>query len=188
MSSPSPRVLEKRRRILEAAQAVMLRTGLRAATMEAIAKAAGIAKPTLYAQFSDKDAVFDALIDDLVCDKSETFARAFDIDAPLDERVGNAMAEMYGSIADMLEGSPHAAELVSEPHRLGRKFKEVDDAILARLAGAFSDAGIEEPERLATMLLASGSGILAKFPDGSAVRAAIRLLCERVIRGSFRAG
>lgn len=186
MSTPSPRVLEKRRRILEAARAVMLKTGLRAATMEAIAKAAGIAKPTLYAQFSDKEAVFDALIEDLVLDKAETFARAFDIDAPLGERVGNAMAEMYGSIADMLEGSPHADELVSEPHRLGRKFKEVDDAILARLGKALADAGIAMPDQLAAVLLAAGSGILAKSPDGAAVRGAIRLLCERVIRGSLQ--
>ena len=36
----------------------MLRDGLRGTTMEAIARQAGIAKATLYAQYPDKEAVF----------------------------------------------------------------------------------------------------------------------------------
>ncbi|UYQ71439.1 TetR/AcrR family transcriptional regulator [Pelagibacterium flavum] len=185
MANLSPRVLEKRRRILDAAREVMLRTGFRATTMEAIAKEAGIAKPTLYAQFSDKDTLFEALIEELVSEKAKVFARAFEAEGPLAERVGNGLAEMFGGIADMLQGSPHAAELVNEPQRLAHKFKRADDAVADSLKRAFSDAGIDDGDRLATVLLASGAGILGKYPDGDAVRGAIRLLCDRVIRGSL---
>ena len=60
------RAQEKRRRMLEAARLVVLRDGLRGATMEAIAREAGIAKATLYAQFSDKDAVVGALVETML--------------------------------------------------------------------------------------------------------------------------
>ncbi len=152
--------------------------------MEAIAREASIAKPTLYAQYSDKDALFEALIDDLVSEKSAKFTEAFKTDAPLDERVANGLAEMFGTIADMLQGSPHAAELISEPHRLGQKFKRVDDAVTETLARAFSEASIKEGRYLAKVLLASSTGILGKFDNGEAVRDAIKVLCKRVIAGS----
>jgi AcrR family transcriptional regulator len=185
LSNLSPRVLEKRRRILDAAREVMLKTGFRAATMEAIAKEASIAKPTLYAQFADKETLFEALIEELLSDKTEIFIQAFETDAPLGERVGNGLAEMFGAISDMLKGSPHAAELVNEPHRLGHKFKRADDEVVESLKRAFSDAGVKDGDQLAKVLLASGTGIVGKLPDGDAVRSAIRLLCDRVIRGSL---
>ena len=99
--------------------------------------------------------------------------------------MGNGLAEMFGAISDMLKGSPHAAELVNEPHRLGHKFKRADDEVVESLKRAFSDAGVKDGDQLAKVLLASGTGIVGKLPDGDAVRSAIRLLCDRVIRGSL---
>ena len=58
-TTADPRANEKRRRIIEAAWRLALKQGLRAATMEALAREAGVAKGTLYAHFPDKDAVFD---------------------------------------------------------------------------------------------------------------------------------
>ena len=48
--------------ILDAAQALVLKHGLRGTSMEAIARQAGVAKPTLYASYPDKPAVFAALL------------------------------------------------------------------------------------------------------------------------------
>ena len=67
----SDRHLEKRERILAAARELFLRQGLRATSMEAIARGAGMAKPTLYAEFADKDAVFLAILEQLVADFPE---------------------------------------------------------------------------------------------------------------------
>src|SRR6187200_1624097 len=59
---------ERRGRIVDAARHLILRHGLRATTMEAIAREAKIAKPTLYGYFADKEAVFAAIIQALVDD------------------------------------------------------------------------------------------------------------------------
>lgn len=53
---------ERRRRILDAAEAVFDRKGYGDATMEEIAQAAGMAKKTVYKHFADKPALFCALI------------------------------------------------------------------------------------------------------------------------------
>lgn len=181
MDSVSSRAREKRRRILDAAREVILRNGFKGATMEAIAKEAGIAKPTLYAQFSDKEMVFGALIDELIAAKTEAFSVAFETEGAVATRVGNGLAEEFGMVADLLENSPHADELIGAQHRLSHRLKRVDNAIADRVAEALAAEGIEEPQQMTAILIAACSGILAKFSGGAEVRRAIRVLCERVI-------
>ncbi len=64
----SPRLRDRsrqatRRTILEAAEAAFARRGLRAARMEDVADAAGVAVGTLYNHFADRDALLGALVD-----------------------------------------------------------------------------------------------------------------------------
>lgn len=180
----SNRTLEKRRRILDAARDVILMHGFRAATMESIARAAGIAKPTLYAQFADKEALFEALIEDLVTAKTEAFIAAFETEGPVTTRLSSAIAEMFGTIADLLENSPHAEELMGAHHRFAHRLESADRALSGRIANALATEGIGEPERLTKILLAGSSGILAKFSDPQDVRSAVGFLCVRLIEGS----
>jgi len=53
---------DKERRILDAALRVFADHGYRAATMDLIAEAAGLTKPTLYQYFPGKDALFTAML------------------------------------------------------------------------------------------------------------------------------
>ena len=66
----------KREAILEAAQGLFLTHGLRGTAMEAIARDAGIAKPTLYAYFPDKGAIFAALLGQLIATWRQDFLTA----------------------------------------------------------------------------------------------------------------
>lgn len=52
----------KRRQILKGARAVFLAKGYDGASMEGIARAAGVSKGTLYVYFDSKEALFEALI------------------------------------------------------------------------------------------------------------------------------
>jgi len=62
LSEPvKPAGLEKRNRILDAGLKLALALGVRGTTMEALAQEAGIAKPTLYSYFCDKNAVYAAI-------------------------------------------------------------------------------------------------------------------------------
>jgi AcrR family transcriptional regulator len=54
----------KRRQIIEGARAVFLSQGFDAASMNDIARAAGVSKGTLYVYFKDKEQLFEAIIDE----------------------------------------------------------------------------------------------------------------------------
>jgi AcrR family transcriptional regulator len=59
----SPKVIETRRRILDAAQDLFLARGYGATTIEAIAEAAGVSVPTVYVRFENKRFLLQALLD-----------------------------------------------------------------------------------------------------------------------------
>jgi len=56
---------EKRRKILDGAKRIFFSEGFDGASMDSIARAAGVSKGTLYVYFKNKDALFEALIADL---------------------------------------------------------------------------------------------------------------------------
>src|SRR5215470_9155213 len=62
---PKPRIEEdsaKRQQIIEGARAVFLSQGFDAASMNDIARAAGVSKGTLYVYFKDKEQLFEAIV------------------------------------------------------------------------------------------------------------------------------
>lgn len=69
-----PRVRRTRSAVLAAARTLFLRDGYEGATMEAIAKEAGLTKRTLYNNYADKDALFRQMTEDTVA-FAETFAQ-----------------------------------------------------------------------------------------------------------------
>ncbi|WP_431965504.1 TetR/AcrR family transcriptional regulator [Nocardia sp. bgisy134] len=53
----------RRDQILDAARDLILREGYTQASMHAVARAAGLTRPALYAEFGDRDGLFTALLD-----------------------------------------------------------------------------------------------------------------------------
>ena len=86
-----PRSQDRREKVLTAARGLFLRHGLRATTMEAIAREAGVAKPTLYAHFPDKDAVFLAILSQLLAEKADAFEAGLAGSGPHDPQLRQAL-------------------------------------------------------------------------------------------------
>lgn len=171
----------KRERILEAARNLFLRNGLRGTTMEAIAREARIAKPTLYAHFPDKDAVFLAIVEQLLADKVMAFNAGLAGDGPVAERVGAALAAEFAVIAAILAGSPHADELFAA-HRQGAElFRRSDEMVATRLQTELAEAGVVEAPALARLLLDASFGLAQKAIGRADLGADIRLLATRLI-------
>ncbi|AVF03703.1 MULTISPECIES: TetR/AcrR family transcriptional regulator [Devosia] len=172
---------EKRMRILAAARELFLRQGLRATTMEAIAKSAGMAKPTLYAEYSDKDAVFLAILEQLVADKLESFETELDRPGPLLERIGGALAAEFGVIASALAGSPHVEELFSA-HRQGASLFAASERIVRdRLSDELAKAGIVDAERLARLVFDASFGVAQKSIAAETLAADLKLVVARLL-------
>jgi len=64
-SKLTPRTQAKRERIHHAAQALFMQHGFEATSMDAIALAAGVSKPTLYRYYQNKEALFIAVLEQL---------------------------------------------------------------------------------------------------------------------------
>jgi AcrR family transcriptional regulator len=172
---------DRRNRIVDAARHLILKNGLKGTTMEAIAREARIAKPTLYAYFPDKDAVYGAIIAALTEELREAFHAAIAGPGDAASRIGNALSAKYQIITDLLAGSPHAGELYSDEDRhvkaqLQIIEKEMAEAVIATLA----EAGVSDPEALGRLVQAGTFGIGRKYPLPDIGRA-IRQLVERLV-------
>ncbi|HVY52763.1 MAG TPA: helix-turn-helix domain-containing protein [Devosia sp.] len=173
----------RRRLILEAAQEVMLRHGLRGASMEAIARAAGIAKPTLYAYFPHKSAVYAALLEQLAASWREDFMRALEGEGDVIRRVGSALTAKHKAAMRLLAGSPHAAELYGAHERIAAaQMSALEADLVAALERALLSAGVARARLIAQMLLAASAGIGQKAQSPAELGPALRLLSERLIR------
>lgn len=83
MPRKSDRTAAKRARILDAAFEVFAGQGFSGASMDEIARQAGVSKPTLYAYFGDKEGLFTALLD----------VQKTDLLTPLERKGGQDMVE-----------------------------------------------------------------------------------------------
>ena len=85
----------KRRQIIEGAQRVFLNKGFDAASMNEIARVAGVSKGTLYVYFKSKEELFAAIVGERVHEQGHqifTLDRDADIDSEL-TRVGQAFSK-----------------------------------------------------------------------------------------------
>ena len=175
------RAAEKRRRILDAARLLFVRDGLRGTTMEALARAAGVAKPTLYGYFSDKDAVFTALLDDLSDALTAAFEAGMAGPGTVAQRIGAALAGKYGVIAAVVESSPFAEELYATHSRFSLRFRALDAEMSETMVEALRQAGVREPVELNRLVQAAAYGVARKLLEEASVRAALPVLAERLI-------
>jgi AcrR family transcriptional regulator len=173
----------KRQAIMTAAGNLMLKHGLRGTSMEAIAREARIAKPTLYAYFPDKDAVYRAVVGQLIAGWQQEFLAALRGEGDIVQRVGVALTAKHKAAMKLLEGSPHADELYGEHDRLsGAQFRDLDVQLQAALEVALGEAGVARPRLIGQMLLAASFGIGHKATSPAELGPALRLLSERLIR------
>jgi AcrR family transcriptional regulator len=174
---------DKRQRILDAARFLVLRQGLRATTMEAIAREARIAKPTLYSYFPDKDAVFAGIIEDLIADIRLVFGAALHGEGDVVARVGAALTVKHKAVQRLLQDSPHADELYSEHDRAAApQFRAIEAEIEAAIIAELTAAGVSRARPLTQVLLAGTYGVGRKARSIAEIGPAIRLLTERLLR------
>ena len=169
---------EKRRAILEAAQALFLKHGLRGTSMEAIAREARIAKPTLYAHFPEKAAIYSALLAQLIETWREDFLAALHGEGDVVQRAGTALTAKHKRLMRLVAVSPHAEELYGETTELRR----LDEELAAALETELTAAGAARPRLVGQLLFAAAYGIGHKAQSPAELGPALRLLAERLIR------
>ena len=173
---------EKRAEILWAARQLALRHGLAGVTMEAIAKEARVAKPTLYKYYGDRSAVFSALVTDLLVELHGRFSAALNGPGSAGERIAAALVAKYAAVTEFMAGSPHADELYNEHDRLAAPQVAVAEAEAdAAVVRVLREAGVKDAESVARVLIGGAYGIFRKARAGDEIEPAVQMLVERVV-------
>ena len=132
---------DKERRIVSAATVLFTRYGFKRTSVELLASEANVAKPTIYAYFRDKDAIFSAVVA-AVC--SELLAAAESASrgrGTLTERLTGMLSAKFTRYWELVQASPHAQELLDSQGALGGDVIEKNDrAFLALLVSALEGA------------------------------------------------
>jgi AcrR family transcriptional regulator len=141
----------KRRQIIEGARVVFLTQGFDAASMNDIARKAGVSKGTLYVYFRNKEELFEAIAEEQCGFQAE---RVFELD-PSDHDVAQVLMKLGSAFASFLcnrSTSPirTVIAIADRMPEVGRQFYEAGPAIgIAKLSAylrAQVEAGVLEIE------------------------------------------
>jgi AcrR family transcriptional regulator len=151
---------DKRDRILDAAQSLFVRYGVKRTSIDDVAREAGIAKGTVYLSFRSKAELFSAIADRL-CANTLSDARRIVLEAtpPTDRLVG--VLDCYiGATHRLVAQSPHIAELTASTEALSAAaFDTLDGHIRSLLRTLLCEAGITRDGAI-DMCLAAAEGTL----------------------------
>jgi AcrR family transcriptional regulator len=100
--------------ILNAALTVFARYGFKRASMEDIAREAGVSRPALYLVFANKGAIFSALAQAMAVRACTGATTAWPADARFQDGLAGAGVALYLDAWRLIKGSPHGSELLSD--------------------------------------------------------------------------
>jgi AcrR family transcriptional regulator len=180
--------------ILDAALRVFGQYGYRRTSMDDVAREAGIAKGTIYLSFASKEEVFQALSQRLsqrMLAGAEAASRRSGTAA---DRLAAMHAAWFGTYADTIRRSPHAADLLDAKHRLSADLVSEAASGYRRLvrdllAGAAAAGELDlEPAGLtadtaAELLIASARGLESSEASPAAYRRYLDTLVRVMIAG-----
>jgi TetR/AcrR family transcriptional repressor of mexJK operon len=115
--------------------------GLRRTSIEAIAAAAGVSRPTVYAHFASKDEVFRTIVAELHDAQLAAMQAAVDPGDTVADRLYAALAARFVPFVTITASSPHGAELLDENSRVcGDITRDSRKRSLLLLEGILADA------------------------------------------------
>lgn len=167
---------ETRDELVAAAGRVIAKRGFHGTSLDAIAEEAGFSRGAVYYNFADKEELFLELLDRRCAERAQDLREVF---AGVEEGDVDGTARQAGVAAqhalDAMTGDPewqalyleflaHAARDRAFRRRFGRRTQEMRSAleeVVVQRTGAFADALDMEPEQLAVVIDALGTGLSA---------------------------
>jgi AcrR family transcriptional regulator len=174
----------RRDRLIDAAQAVFAREGLRGASMERIAAEAGVARATAYAYFSDKEDAFRQVASRLAEQMAQRVQAELARSEPLALRIRAALQAKHEMVFRVARQSPFAADLFAAKDRLaGPAFVDAEKHIVAALAASLAELGIADPRATAHVLHAASTGVANAAQDLATLTVQLALFVDAMLGG-----
>ncbi|WP_330256821.1 TetR/AcrR family transcriptional regulator [Nocardia sp. NBC_00565] len=170
--------------ILDAARDLVVREGYAGASMHAIARAAGTTRPTLYAEFGDRDELFAALIDreaERVQEMAAASTLVLPADADLAAIASDLVADAVEIYLDLVLAAPRTWRFVLMPgdglpkpahDRVDRGRQEIRERgqVLIAMIGAVGEADTDSELLSHAVISASEAGARIVLAEGGAER------------------
>ncbi len=172
MSAPVLEEPGRREEILGAARMIFAHYGFRRASLEEIAREAGVSRTALYHHFRNKEDIFRAMCEGIYLRATEKAEEAAATDELIDAKVLAVLEAQVGWIFRQLSNSRHGLEIIDESNRL-----------CADITGAWSRRSV----RLLTRVLqkAEKEGALDSSVSGNTPESAagFLLMCAHGLQG-----
>jgi AcrR family transcriptional regulator len=184
----------RRTAILDAALRVFGQYGYRRTSMDDIAREAEIGKGTIYLSFASKEEVFQALSRSLSARMLADAEAARHGPGTTADRLAAMHAAWFGTYAETIQRSPHAAELLDAKHRLSadlvadavRRYKRLVRDVVADAAADgeldLAAAGLTA-DTAAELLIASARGLESGGASPAAYRRQLTALARVMVAG-----
>ena len=197
MNPPRGDAGSRRAAILDAALPVFGQYGYRRTSMDDIAREAGIAKGTIYLSFASKEEVFQALSQRLSQRMLADAEAARRRPGTTADKLAAMNAAWFGTYAETIRRSPHAAELLDAKHRLSadlvtdaaNRYKRLVRDVLAEATAAgeldLEPAGLTA-DTAAELLIASARGLQSSAASPAACRRSLNALVRVMVAGLRR--
>lgn len=194
MSPPRGDARARRAEILDAALQVFGQYGYRRASMDDIAREAGIAKGTIYLSFTSKEEVFRALSQRLAQQMLAGAEVAGHRPGTAADKLAAMQTAWFGTYAETIRRSPHADELLDAKHRLSAdlvadaasRYKRLVRAVLTEAAAAgeldLKPAGLTA-DTAAELLIASARGLQPSASSPATYQRYLNTLVRIMIAG-----
>jgi AcrR family transcriptional regulator len=194
MTPPRGDAGARRAVILDAALRVFGQYGYRRTSMDDIAREAQIGKGTIYLSFASKEEVFQALAQRLAQQMLAGAEAASRRPATTADKLAAMHVAWFGTYADTIRRSPHAADLLDAKHQLSAdlaadassRYKRLVREIIIEAAAAgeldLEPAGLT-PDTAAELLIASARGLESSTSSPAAYRRHLTTLVRIMIAG-----
>jgi AcrR family transcriptional regulator len=194
MSPPRGDAEARRTAILDASLRVFGQYGYRRTSMDDIAREAGIAKGTIYLSFTSKEEVFQALAQRLSRQMLAGAEAASRRPGTAADKLAAMHAAWFGTYAETITRSPHAAELLDAKHRLSAdlaadgasRYRQLVRDVLAE-ADAAGELALEAAgltaDTAAELLIAAARGLEPSQDTLAAYRRSLSTLARVMIAG-----
>ncbi|MFD5000299.1 TetR/AcrR family transcriptional regulator [Streptomyces buecherae] len=178
--------LPPRERILDAAEELFQREGIRRVGVQAIAERAETTKMAIYRHFETKDALVAEWLRIVAADYQAAFDRVEveHPDRPREQILGLARFIAEGLPSLSYRGCPFInslAELPDRSHPARQVIEEHKARQTRRLVGMCAEAGLPDPEQVAAEITFALEGAQVSMQNGSIDRVGERLL--RIVEG-----
>ena len=151
-----------------AAAALFSRYGFKRTSVDLLAAEAAVAKPTIYAYFEDKDAIFRAVVQAVSEDLLAAGRAALGTEAAIESRVAAALSAKFTRYWELVHASPHAEELIGSQGNLAAEIvQRFDRAFLKELVTALESSRELDLDR-AGLSATAAARLLLRAASGAA--------------------